>query len=196
LIMRRCVGSCRPFFLMYAQSFLVTCVRGMGLEPTTCARALSGCTGCMNAALGVRLVVVLRDDVVVRLPAVARVVVREVAFRVVVALDVVVPVARAAVRVPVFLAVVTVRVLRAAEVLAVPRVTVALVVRRPVVVLLPVALLVVDRLAVARVAFLAVVEDAPRRVVDAFLDRVAVARVVVDRVVLVFPVRRVAVAGM
>jgi hypothetical protein len=39
---------------MYAQSFLVTSVRGSGLEPTTEARAGLGCIGFMNAALGVR----------------------------------------------------------------------------------------------------------------------------------------------
>jgi len=142
----------------------------------------------MNAAFGVRLAVV-------RLPAVARVVVRAVDFRADVALEVVAPVARAALRVPVFLAVAVTRVFRAAEVLAPPRVTVDLVVR-----LADVVLPAVDRLAVARVLFLAVVADVPRRLVAAFLvrelDRVAVARVAVDRVVLVLPVRRVAVAGM
>src|SRR3989338_5174311 len=46
--------SWSPLRLMYAQSFLVTWVRGSGLLPTTAARALSGCTGFMNAAFGLR----------------------------------------------------------------------------------------------------------------------------------------------
>src|SRR3989339_1164530 len=44
--------SCRPFFLMYCQSFLVTSVLGIGLSPTTKARALLIFMGFMNAALG------------------------------------------------------------------------------------------------------------------------------------------------
>src|ERR1044071_7318208 len=54
LIARRFFESCRPFRLMYAQSFLVSSVRGSGELPTTAERALSGWTGRMNAALGVR----------------------------------------------------------------------------------------------------------------------------------------------
>src|SRR5437667_10866227 len=41
---------------MYAQSFLVTSVRGIGLLPTTSASVSSGCTGRMKAAFGFRLV--------------------------------------------------------------------------------------------------------------------------------------------
>src|SRR6185369_2244494 len=37
---------------MYAQSFLVTSVRGIGLLPTTSDRAALGVIGFMNAALG------------------------------------------------------------------------------------------------------------------------------------------------
>src|SRR4051812_7447886 len=37
LIMRLFFLSCRPFFLMYAQSFLVTSVRGIAFDPTTSA---------------------------------------------------------------------------------------------------------------------------------------------------------------
>src|SRR6476661_3271839 len=40
---------------MYAQSFLVISVRGIGELPTTAERAASGCIGFMNAAFGVRL---------------------------------------------------------------------------------------------------------------------------------------------
>src|SRR5215510_10222390 len=40
---------------MYAQSRLVTSVRGIGLLPTTAARVSLGCTGFMNAAFGFRL---------------------------------------------------------------------------------------------------------------------------------------------
>src|SRR5690606_18566223 len=50
------LGSWSLFFLMYSQSFLVSSVRGSGLEPTTAARAASGWTGFMNAALGLRVV--------------------------------------------------------------------------------------------------------------------------------------------
>src|SRR5260370_21319463 len=52
LIMRLFFLSCRPFFLMYAHSFLVTSVRGIGFEPTTSESAALGCTGFMKAALG------------------------------------------------------------------------------------------------------------------------------------------------
>ena len=54
LIWVRTFLSCRPFFLMYAQSFLVSSVRGSGAAPTTAARAASGVTGFMNAAFGLR----------------------------------------------------------------------------------------------------------------------------------------------
>src|SRR6266540_2623744 len=52
LIMRRFFASCSLFFLMYAQSFFVTSVRGIGFDPTTSLSAALGCTGFMNAALG------------------------------------------------------------------------------------------------------------------------------------------------
>src|SRR5437879_11519582 len=52
LIMRLFFLSCRPFFLMYAHSFFVTSVRGIGFEPTTSESAALGCTGFMKAALG------------------------------------------------------------------------------------------------------------------------------------------------
>ena len=42
LIMRRFFLSCRPCFLMYTHSFLVSSVRGNGLEPTTSASFASG----------------------------------------------------------------------------------------------------------------------------------------------------------
>src|SRR6476661_1855399 len=51
---RRFFASCSPFRLMYAHSFLVSSVRGIGELPTTAESALSGCTGRMKAALGVR----------------------------------------------------------------------------------------------------------------------------------------------
>src|SRR5215211_911187 len=54
LMARRFFASCRPFRLMYCQSFLVSSVRGSAEFPTTAPRALSGCTGRMNAALGTR----------------------------------------------------------------------------------------------------------------------------------------------
>src|SRR4029450_2629327 len=54
LIIRRFFLSCRPFFLMYAQSFLVSSVRGRPFEPTTSASFASGVTGRMNAAFGFR----------------------------------------------------------------------------------------------------------------------------------------------
>src|SRR4029450_9841348 len=54
LIIRLFFASCSPFFLMYAHSFLVTSVRGMGLLPPTSASAGLGCTGFMNAAFGLR----------------------------------------------------------------------------------------------------------------------------------------------
>src|SRR5918993_2619711 len=54
LIIRLFFGSCRLFFLMYTQSFLVSSVRGSGLAPTTSERAALGVTGAMNAAFGFR----------------------------------------------------------------------------------------------------------------------------------------------
>jgi len=39
---------------MYAQSFFVTSVRGIGFEPTTSATIASGVTGRMKAAFAVR----------------------------------------------------------------------------------------------------------------------------------------------
>src|SRR4029077_7777546 len=48
LIMRRFFASCSLFFLMYAHSFLVTSVRGSGLDPTTSPSAALGCIGFMN----------------------------------------------------------------------------------------------------------------------------------------------------
>src|SRR4029079_7554553 len=55
LIIRLFFLSWRPFFLMYAHSFLVISVRGIGFEPTTSLNAALGCTGFMNAAFGFRL---------------------------------------------------------------------------------------------------------------------------------------------
>src|SRR5215510_2639370 len=55
LIIRLFFLSCRPFFLMYAHSFLVSSVRGSGFEPTTSDSAASGVTGFMKAAFGFRL---------------------------------------------------------------------------------------------------------------------------------------------
>src|SRR5688572_17223241 len=54
LIMRRFTESWRPFFLMYAQSFFTTSVRGISLLPTTPASTVSGVNGFMNDALGLR----------------------------------------------------------------------------------------------------------------------------------------------
>jgi hypothetical protein len=54
LICVRTFLSWSPFFLIYAQSFLVSSVRGNGDEPTTAARVASGVTGFMNAAFGLR----------------------------------------------------------------------------------------------------------------------------------------------
>jgi hypothetical protein len=39
---------------MYAQSLLITCVRGMGLLPMTAASFALGCKGLMNAGFGAR----------------------------------------------------------------------------------------------------------------------------------------------
>src|ERR1019366_7889696 len=44
----------RRFFLMYAQIFFVSSVRGIGVDPTTAPSTASGCTGFMNAAFGLR----------------------------------------------------------------------------------------------------------------------------------------------
>jgi hypothetical protein len=55
LMARRFLESCRPFRLMYAQSLLMTWVRGMGLFPTTAASLGLGCNGLMKAGLGERL---------------------------------------------------------------------------------------------------------------------------------------------
>jgi 4'-phosphopantetheinyl transferase len=55
LIILRCWLSCRLFFLMYAQIFLVTSVRGCGWSPTTAARSASGFMAFMNAGFGARL---------------------------------------------------------------------------------------------------------------------------------------------
>src|SRR4051812_7054091 len=54
LICRRFLASCRPFRLMYAQSFLVTSVRGSGAVPTTIPSWALGVIAFMNAAFGVR----------------------------------------------------------------------------------------------------------------------------------------------
>src|SRR5687767_7950739 len=54
LIMRRSLASWSPFRLIYAHSFLVTSVRGMGVEPTTVASCALGVIGFMNAAFGFR----------------------------------------------------------------------------------------------------------------------------------------------
>src|SRR5437762_849309 len=54
LMARRFLASCSPFRLMYCQSFLVTSVRGIGVEPTTAESCALGCIGFMNAALGTR----------------------------------------------------------------------------------------------------------------------------------------------
>src|SRR5436189_6385785 len=56
LMLRRFFLSWRPFRLMYCQSFLVTSVRGIALEPMTAPSAALGIIGFMNAALGFRLV--------------------------------------------------------------------------------------------------------------------------------------------
>src|SRR4051812_44657495 len=59
LIARRFLASCNPFRLMYAQSLLMTWVRGMGLFPITAASLALGCSGRMNAGFGARF---LPDD--------------------------------------------------------------------------------------------------------------------------------------
>jgi hypothetical protein len=54
LMARRFFESCNPFRLMYAQSLLMTWVRGMGLLPITAASFALGCKGLMNAGFGAR----------------------------------------------------------------------------------------------------------------------------------------------
>src|SRR5215210_7130755 len=56
---RRFLASCSPFRLMYAQSLLITWVRGMGLLPITAASFALGCKGFINAGFGARF---LPDD--------------------------------------------------------------------------------------------------------------------------------------
>src|SRR5690606_39283766 len=48
-------ASCSPLRLMYAQTFLVISVRGMGESPTTAASSALGVIGFMNAGFGARL---------------------------------------------------------------------------------------------------------------------------------------------
>jgi hypothetical protein len=55
LMARRFLESCNPFRLIYAQSLLMTWVRGMGLLPMTAASLGLGCNGLMNAGFGARL---------------------------------------------------------------------------------------------------------------------------------------------
>src|SRR5690606_3724916 len=55
LIIRRSRASCSPLRLMYAQTFLVISVRGMGESPTTAASSALGVIGFMNAGFGARL---------------------------------------------------------------------------------------------------------------------------------------------
>src|SRR2546425_5967463 len=54
LIMRRFLLSWSLCFLMYSQSFLVTCVRGIAFDPMTSASMSLGVIGFMKAALGFR----------------------------------------------------------------------------------------------------------------------------------------------
>src|SRR5882672_7232740 len=54
LIMRRLTASCNLFFLMYFQIWLVTSVRGIGVEPMIAASGPRGVSGIMNAAFGLR----------------------------------------------------------------------------------------------------------------------------------------------
>jgi hypothetical protein len=51
--------SCRPRFLIYAQSFFVSSGRDSGVEPTTAASLSSGWTGFMKAGFGLRFEVFL-----------------------------------------------------------------------------------------------------------------------------------------
>jgi hypothetical protein len=66
LMARRFFESCNPFRLMYAQSLLMTWVRGMGLLPITAASFALGCKGLMNAGFGARF---LPEDFLARLAA-------------------------------------------------------------------------------------------------------------------------------
>jgi hypothetical protein len=52
--MRRFFESWSPFRLMYAQSFFVTSVRGIGFDPTTVDNCALGVIGFMNAGFGLR----------------------------------------------------------------------------------------------------------------------------------------------
>src|SRR5689334_21026497 len=54
LIMVRFFASWSLFFLMYAQSFFVTSVRGIAFPPTTSASVADGFIGFMNAGFGFR----------------------------------------------------------------------------------------------------------------------------------------------
>src|SRR5258708_10636648 len=54
LMLRLSFLSWRSCFFTYAQIFLTTSVRGIGLSPTTLARAALGVIGFMNAAFGLR----------------------------------------------------------------------------------------------------------------------------------------------
>src|SRR3989339_928373 len=54
LMLRLFLVSCSLFFLMYAQSFLTTSVRGRGLLPTTLASWLLGVSSFMKALLAIR----------------------------------------------------------------------------------------------------------------------------------------------
>src|SRR5690242_8773952 len=54
LIIRRFFASWSLFFLMYAQSFLVTSVRGIGLAPITSPSCGLGVIGFIKAAFGFR----------------------------------------------------------------------------------------------------------------------------------------------
>lgn len=55
-MLRLLASSCSLFFLIYSQTFLVTSVRGKGLEPTIAAKVADGVIGFMNAAFGLRAV--------------------------------------------------------------------------------------------------------------------------------------------
>src|SRR5262245_58047714 len=61
LIIRLFFLSWRPFFLMYAQSFFVTSVRGIAFAPTTSASVALGVTGFMKAALGFLFALAMRS---------------------------------------------------------------------------------------------------------------------------------------
>src|SRR5262245_59830564 len=72
LIIRLFFLSCRPFFLMYAHSFLVTSVRGIAFAPTTSASVPLGCTGRMKAAFGFLFALAMRSVSSQRRSSVAR----------------------------------------------------------------------------------------------------------------------------